>query len=716
MKRYQYAFYLLSILSIALPQGVHASVCDVSSLAPVQYRENSDNVRNMQNCLIQLGYSISSATGYYGNETMRAVKEYYASWYGKWTGLRFGPAGINNLMKKFSEVNPDKTFGLARFSSPDEYKKYLESASDSSGNYYLVRNKGMMIEDLALPTATATPGASEQSVANRYSTTNVQVMGIDEPDIVKNDGSSIYYSNSKMGDSTCPPGAMCIQAYRPSSSVSLINAFPVTNLSVAGKIDVQGYTPGLLLKDNNLIIMDNKIMSYDVADKSKPTEKWSIELDENRRVLASRLRGEKLYVVSSSYANTRTCPVPLLKGETLSIGCSDIYYPGKVIPVDSNYTVMAIDISSGKIVDTFSFLGSTNSSAVYMSENGLYVTYGYYEDILKYYVDFLRQNATDLIPSSVLTRLDTISIYDITNQSKWSEFQTEMDKYYSSLSNDERARIENEMNDRLKTYSDSHYRDLERTAIVRINLDDLEVASTGSVPGTLLNQFSLDEYLGVLRVATTVGGGWNRFGISSGDSVSDVYTMDQALNVIGSVKGLGTTERIYSVRFLGARGYVVTFRQVDPFYVLDLSSPNNPSIKGELKIPGYSSYLHPIADNYILGIGEESNKVKISLFDVSDPTNPIEKSKYNMDEYWTEIGSNHHAFLMDKDHQIFFVPGGEGGYIFSYKDNKIALLKVVTGYGVKRALYINDYLYIIGDKKITVLDENTWKVVKELDI
>ena len=86
---------------------------------------------------------------------------------------------------------------------------------------------------------------------------------------------------------------------------------------------------------------------------------------------------------------------------------------------------------------------------------------------------------------------------------------------------------------------------------------------------------------------------------------------------------MGKDERIYSARFIGDKGYLVTFKQVDPFYVLDLSNPKKPEIKGELKIPGYSSYLHPISDDLILGIGKEGSVVKVSLFDVSDPTNPF---------------------------------------------------------------------------------------------
>jgi len=168
--------------------------------------------------------------------------------------------------------------------------------------------------------------------------------------------------------------------------------------------------------------------------------------------------------------------------------------------------------------------------------------------------------------------------------------------------------------------------------------------------------------------------------------------------------------------FIEDKGYLVTFKQVDPFYVLDLSNPKKPVMKGELKIPGYSSYLHPLAQNRILGVGQENGKVKVSLFDVSDPSNPKELDKYNLDEYWTDVSSTHHAFLQDKDHNIFFLPGGNNGYIFSYKNDKLSMEKAVSNVQARRALYINNYLYVVGTDKIVVVDENNWNRVGELQL
>jgi uncharacterized secreted protein with C-terminal beta-propeller domain len=200
------------------------------------------------------------------------------------------------------------------------------------------------------------------------------------------------------------------------------------------------------------------------------------------------------------------------------------------------------------------------------------------------------------------------------------------------------------------------------------------------------------------------------------DSFSDVYVLNGSLDVLGSVRDLGKTERIYSVRFMAERGYVVTFRQTDPFYVLDLSNPRSPALKGELKIPGYSSYLHPLKEDLLVGVGQESGNVKLSLFDVADPENPREIDKYSMTEFWSEAQNNHHAFLADEQHEAFFMPGSQGGYVFSYAGNSLSMVKAVAGSQVQRAVYINDYLYVIGQDKIVVLNEKDWSQAGALDL
>ncbi len=151
--------------------------------------------------------------------------------------------------------------------------------------------------------------------------------------------------------------------------------------------------------------------------------------------------------------------------------------------------------------------------------------------------------------------------------------------------------------------------------------------ASGSVDGHLLSQYSLSEFDGKLRVATTAGDPWN--GQDSSESFITVLAENgQTLDTVGKVGGIGEGERIYAVRFMDEMAYVVTFRQVDPLYAIDLSDPANPTVLGELKIPGFSAYLHPVADGLLMGVGQAGTDdgfttgSQVSLFDVSDPQNP----------------------------------------------------------------------------------------------
>jgi uncharacterized secreted protein with C-terminal beta-propeller domain len=177
--------------------------------------------------------------------------------------------------------------------------------------------------------------------------------------------------------------------------------------------------------------------------------------------------------------------------------------------------------------------------------------------------------------------------------------------------------------------------------------------ASGRVPGRVLNQFSMSELSGDLRVATTSDGtsqGRDETGASE-SRVSVLRQEGEALNTVGSVDGLGKGERIYAVRFLGDRGYVVTFRQTDPLYVIDLADPTRPAVKGELKIPGYSAYLHPVGEHRLIGVGQEATEqgrpvgTQVSLFEVSDPGSPARLAQAVLPRSHSEAEFDHHAFL-----------------------------------------------------------------------
>jgi hypothetical protein len=177
--------------------------------------------------------------------------------------------------------------------------------------------------------------------------------------------------------------------------------------------------------------------------------------------------------------------------------------------------------------------------------------------------------------------------------------------------------------------------------------------STGEVPGFVLNQYALSEYEGKLRVATTEEPLWFDDGTQTESSSSVSVLEEQAgrLVTIGRVGDLGHGENIYAVRFVGDAGYVVTFRQVDPLYVVDLSTPTAPRVRGELKITGYSAYLHPLGDGLLLGVGQEATPegrrqgAQVSLFDVSDPTKPQRLSQRLLGSGSSSAEFDPHAFL-----------------------------------------------------------------------
>ncbi len=173
---------------------------------------------------------------------------------------------------------------------------------------------------------------------------------------------------------------------------------------------------------------------------------------------------------------------------------------------------------------------------------------------------------------------------------------------------------------------------------------------SGEVPGHLLNQFSMSEHDGHLRVASTTGGPW-RFDEDAESMVSVLARRDGALEVVGQVGDMGRGERIFAVRYVGDVAYVVTFRQTDPFYTVDLSDPTDPRVRGELKITGYSGYLHPVGPDRILGIGQEATDegrttgTKVTLFDVSDLDAPVDLATWSPGGGHSGAEWDHHAFL-----------------------------------------------------------------------
>lgn len=219
---------------------------------------------------------------------------------------------------------------------------------------------------------------------------------------------------------------------------------------------------------------------------------------------------------------------------------------------------------------------------------------------------------------------------------------------------------------------------------------DARYQASGEVLGYAINQFAYDEYKGHLRVATTDGfGWWNNDKTES--RVTVLHQDEEKLEQVGVVTGLGLGEQIYAVRFIGDQGYVVTFRQVDPLYVLDMSDPTEPKVAGELKIPGFSSYIHPLEPGFLLTAGRDGDEegnvggIKIEIFDVTDPTAPKSvKSAVIGDGWntWSDVLWDHKAFTFFPARNLLAIPvggwvetSGENGWWGEYK-SELALFRV----------------------------------------
>jgi len=292
------------------------------------------------------------------------------------------------------------------------------------------------------------------------------------------------------------------------------------------------------------------------------------------------------------------------------------------------------------------------------------------------------------------------------------------------------------------------------TTIHRFAADDgqLIFVKTGTVPGRVLNQFSMDEYQTYFRIVTTVAGGGR--GVRETNAL---FVLDNTMETVGRIEGIAPNERIYSARFMGERAFMVTFDIVDPLFAMDLSDPRNPVILGELKIPGYSDYLHPFGDNHLIGFGKDTVEsrgiaydvgMKISLFDISDMNNPIELFVESIGTRGTDspLLRNHRALMFSRSNDMFAFPiviyesdtpavdgrvpsRGEftlaGAQIYRVNVNTgfelIAEITHLAPYAnrselyIKRLITIGDVLYAVSDRKITSHNIRNFNLIDELD-
>lgn len=298
---------------------------------------------------------------------------------------------------------------------------------------------------------------------------------------------------------------------------------------------------------------------------------------------------------------------------------------------------------------------------------------------------------------------------------------------------------------------------IEHTTIYKFTIDGLEVNydSTTEIEGRILNQFSMDEHDGYFRVAVTKGNMWDE----SRPSANNLFIFDENLVLVSSIEDLARGERIYSARFMGERIYIVTFRETDPLFVIDASNPKSPKVLGELKIPGFSNYLHPYDENHIIGFGYDTKAVlqqgskepliltegvKLSFFDITDTTNPKEKFTEIIGGRGTysPLNYDHKALLFDKGKNLFAFPINvyqsvagsnfdskfefQGAYVYNIDLKQGFTLKSKISHmigkapyeewenEIQRLIYIGDTLYAISNSKVSAHTMDDYNLISEL--
>jgi inhibitor of cysteine peptidase len=598
----------------------------------------------------------------------------------------------------------DGSAGLVQFESAAEFEEYVRE-SHSGRRLYLRGGAdagGGEFDDSA-QAVTETPAAESDggdggspdagATDARVSETNVQEVGIDEPDILKARGSTVFYAGSKRSG---PDGT---------TGVRILNASDPPAPTPVGEIDEQGR---MLIAGNDIVILGHdEIHGYDISAPEDPQKQWERDLD--ARIKAARLLNGSIYLVlREDVTLDDPCPIEPMSG--VAQDCTDVYRPRRQTNAEATYTTVSIDPGDGDVKDAVSVVGSHQYTATYVSQNGVYLTYATSASRANLTIDFLLQQET-LLDDRALDRLETLESYDLSEGARMTELRAILQDWLARVEEDDREAVRETLEDRRAAYFEEHKRDVVETGVVRIDVaeGDLAVGAVGSVPGRPLNQFSMDEYEGRLRIATTVPG----FGA---ESENDLYVLDGDLSPVGAVQGMGLDERIYSVRFMNEEAYVVTFRRIDPFHVVDLSNPADPTVQGELKLPGFSSYLHPVAEDRVLGIGQEDGQVKAVLFDVSTPTDPTIADSTILEDRWSAISRTHHAFLQDRKHGVVFIPGREGGNVFEYEEGLDRVATIDTQAPAQRAMYIGDYLYVFAGSEVVVVNETDWSRETTVDL
>ena len=538
-----------------------------------------------------------------------------------------------------------KTFG-----SYDDLRNFLSESNTNNGdNYFSLRAEGAGGQVALAPSFPAPVPSSAQTSevtdTKDWSTTNIQVAGVDEADSVKTDGSYLYVIGNN------------------SQVVYVLDANP-QNAKVLSRIFLNNtYLSGIYLSEdgNKLAVIGNQYMSYfvdskvsgeyatglvlpywnsgttfvyvyDVANKASPILARNFTMTGN--YVNSRLIGDYLYdiITENAYVVDQTVILPSVFEErgVSNVEPTKIYYADILGSYYSYTTIVSLNVMDDIQSPTNMTLIMGGAGTIYVSPDNIYVTYP--------------ETMYETLPQPILTGTPLSSSSDKTDPSQSSTVSPLMPNYV--------------------------YSTWQGTYIYRIHVSGelLTFEAKGNVTGNVLNQYAMDENNGNFRIVTT-SLEYNSTNPWTGTQQNNVYSLDMNLNIVGKLENLGTGENFHSARFVGNRLYMVTFQKTDPLFVVDLSKPTNLRLLGELIMPGYSDYLHPYDDTHLIGLGKDAiaddragfawyQGLKLSLFDVSNVNAPTEMAKIIIGDRGTGSAALYDpkAFLFDKSKNLLVIP------------------------------------------------------------
>lgn len=591
--------------------------------------------------------------------------------------------------------------------SPSSYEEYYNTLSAAFQEYYnniatvttgsialyknesldgavaedSVREEAAMEDSISSNTSPQTSDDNNTSASKQFSSTNTQEKNIDEGDIIKTDGTYIYKVISDFDHKTGYTDQQLTITKTDNGKMTQVATINLKELDTDKKNEYLVFHEFYLYKDY-LVVMYNKrdhnaeinttethIVIYDIKDRSNPKKEKL--LTQSGWYKSSRISDGFLYTISNFNETSLDTPtpytnyIPTINGKT--IDCASIYYPRDIM-MKSTYVVTSLDLNKPTdFADTLAL--PTNGGETYVSDSSIY--------------------------------------------------------FFTTL-----------------------YDKVTKTEITKIHYDNgsLTPGENAIIAGYLYDSFALSEYKGYLRIVATIptnsinvfrnvtalgGANPNEDSIEQNTEITEdvnvIYILDRNMKLTGKLAGIAPGERIYSARFMGDIGYFVTFKNVDPLFSVDLSDPANPTILGQLKIPGFSNYLHFYEDGLLMGLGEEIDEytsnflgLKLSMFDISNPSDVTEQDKYIIeDSEFSEAQYNHKTIMIDPEKNIIgFVYCSMNDntynylyYYVTYTYNKEAGFVETAKYPISdsslsdfdsvRGVYIGDYLYIATDKDIT---------------